>query len=490
MALQASSPSVSGTGQRRGDRPRVQPYSEEAERGLVGASLLEPSRVLDLCTASGIGPGSFYISSHSEVFDAMLEMSQRNQVIDLLTVSQHLRDIGKLDAIGGATFLEQLVESTPTAAHAQYYMDIVFQKYLLRTVIDRARETIDDCYASEEDASEILGKAESTFFEIAAETGSSVRSWSDLVKGAMSDFETIFQTGRGVTGLSTGFRDIDRLLMGFKAGDMIILAARPSMGKTSLAMNIVENITTGYKGCSVRPDDPSPKPVGIFSLEMSAEQLVRRMVCCAGKVPSDQLSSGYLSKDFHTNLMSAADTLIKAPIYLDDTPGLSVLELRSRARRMVRKYDVGFFVIDYLQLLHYPQKAENKQLETAAMSAAVKGMAKELQVPVLVLSQLSRAPESRDRLAVPKLSDLRDSGSIEQDADIVMLLRRPCKYPDDEEANDKTLSVVHVAKHRNGPTGEIRMNFHEQYTRFSDRTQREAEAIAEPAVAPGGGGFD
>ena len=491
MTRQASSPPAAGMGQRTGDRPRVQPYSEEAERGLLGAALIDSSRVLDLCLANGVLASAFYLASHHEIFDTMVEMAQEGLTIDLLTVSQQLKDAGKLELVGGPAFLEQLMDSTPTSAHAEYYMDIVNQKFVLRCLIDRARETIEDCYSGEEDAAEILGKAESSLFEIVADNGTSVHPWGELVKTAMGEIETIFQTKRGLTGLASGFRDLDQLLMGFKRGDMVILAARPSMGKTSLAMNIVENIATGYRNCSSHPDDPTARAVGIFSLEMSAEQLVRRMICCAGRVPSDGLTSGYLSKDYHEKLMTAADSLIKAPIYLDDTPGLSVLELRSRARRMVRKYNVEFFVIDYLQLMHYPQKAENKQLETAAISGAVKAMAKELQVPVMVLSQLSRAPESRDRLAKPKLSDLRDSGSIEQDADVVMLLRRPCMYPDDPDAEDKTLSIVNVAKHRNGPTGDLYMNFHEQYTRFSDRAQeRESEVVAQPAAAPGGGGFD
>jgi replicative DNA helicase len=391
-------------------------------------------------------------------------MAHEGRPIDLLTVGDRLRDLGKLDEVGGSVFLERLVDSTPTAAHSEYYIDMVRQKFLLRMIIDRARESIDHCYACEEDADVILGRTEQAFFDITEMQRTSVLPWHELVKAAVGEIEQIFSSKRGLTGVSTGYHDLDKLLMGFQPTDMIILAARPSMGKTSLALNIAENVALG-RSC------PEPMPVAVFSLEMSKEQLVRRMICCRAEVPMLKLSGGYLSQQYHGNLIQAADMLTKAPIYLDDTAGLEVLELRSRARRMKRKHDIQLIVIDYLQMLHFPQYAkEGRQRETAAISGALKAMAKELRVPVLVLSQLSRAPEQRSDQAKPRLSDLRDSGAIEQVADVVLMLRRPARYEDDPEHDDERLAYVEVAKHRNGPCGIVKLNFEAEYTRFENRS--------------------
>lgn len=471
-----------------GRRDRVPPFSEEAERGVLGAALLDAERVLDLCLSRRVGTDSFYLRSHQVIYENLVAMMQAAQAIDLLTLNHRLRERSLLDAVGGAAYLDQLVDSTPTPAHAEYYIDIVHQKALLRMMIDRAREVVDQCYDPEQDADEILGQSEQSFFEISDHQSAGPATWPELVKNVMGEIEVNMQNKSGVTGVPTGFRDFDKILMGLQGGDMVILAARPSMGKTSLAMNIAENAATGYQGCWGGYRDFGPRAVGVFSLEMSGEQLVRRMVCCRARVSSHKLMSGYIPKEVHGDLIRAADSLMKAPFYLDDTPGLSALELRSRARRMKRKYGIELIVIDYLQLMNYPQFArEGRQRETAAISGALKAMAKELRIPVVVLSQLSRAPETRDRLAVPKLSDLRDSGSIEQDADVVLLLRRPARYPDDPEYDDKHLSIIDVAKHRNGPTGEVRLHFDDSFTRFSDRDDRGVDSEMEPPS--GGGGF-
>ena len=469
-----------------GGRPdRIPPYSEEAEKGVLGAALLDAERVVDLCLSRKLGVGAFYLRSHQVLFETMVNMLQGARPIDLLTLSEALRSQSMLDAVGGSTYLEQLVDSTPTPAHAEYYIDIVKQKYLFRTMIERARETIDVCYEPDRDADEVLGEAEQSFFEIADLQEGPTAVWSELVKKTMKNIETIFQSRTGLTGTATGFIDIDNLLMGLQDGDMIILAARPSMGKTSLAMNIAEHVAAGYRGCSGRYREQEPRPVGIFSLEMSGDQLVHRMVCSHAKVSSAKIAKGVAPKTAHGHLAQAADVLTKAKLYLDDTAGLSALELRSRARRLKRKYDVGLIIVDYLQLVHFPQYGrEGRQREVSAISGAMKAMAKELRIPVLVLSQLSRAPETRDRKAVPKLSDLRDSGSIEQDADVVMLLRRPCRYPDDPDHEDETLTILDIAKHRNGPTGEIHLNFEEEFTRFTDRKEGVDHGL-EPAVVSG-----
>ena len=466
MATTASPPPAVRMSSERGQRERVLPHSEEAERGVLGAMLLDADRVIDLCLAKRMNREFLHVQAHQVLFEQMVSMHQELQQVDILTLSQRLRDRDLLEKIGGPSMLEQLVDATPTVAHAEFYINIVYQKYVMRALVRRATETIDSCFDPDNDAETVLGDAEQAFFEITDLQEGGAEEWSALVKQSMSKIEQVFQTKRGLTGLPTGFQDIDQKLLGLKDGEMIILAARPSMGKTSLAMNIVEHVATGCTG-QLDSSDQGPRSVGIFSLEMSAEQLVDRMICSRAKVSSHRLASGNMPLNCHQNLMHSADDLMKATIVLDDTPGLSVLELRSRARRMKRRHAVDLIVIDYLQLLNFPQFArEGRQRETAAISGALKTMAKELRVPVIVLSQLSRAPETRDRLAVPKLSDLRDSGSIEQDADVVLLLRRPSRYPDDPEAEDTTLAVIEVAKHRNGPLGSVPLFFREAVVRF------------------------
>ncbi|MDP6490949.1 MAG: replicative DNA helicase [Kiritimatiellia bacterium] len=447
---------------------RVPPYSEEAEKGVLGSILLDSVRVMDLCIEHRLDEQSFYAPVHRTVFEAMLGLHGQNRVIDVLTVSDQLRDAGKLDGVGGVAALNQLIDATPTAAHAEYYIDIVYQKHLLRRVISCARAAESECYGTVDSADQLLGSVEQAFLDINEQRYGSVTPWSTAVKETMSHVDTILETGKGVTGLSTGFENLDRITMGLRAGEMIVLAARPSMGKTSLAMNIAENVALGKM-------DPDGKQhtVGIFSLEMSYDALAMRMLCSHAAVPSQKIQRGYVSKVDHGKLVQAASVLNKAPIFLDDTGGLDVLELRARARRMRKKHNVELIVIDYLQLMHSKEYArQGRQIETSQISGNIKAMAKELRVPVLVLSQLSRAPEQRDsKSGKPKLSDLRDSGAIEQDADVVYMLRRPCRYPDDDQHDDRLLAIVDVAKHRNGPTGEVKLNFEEEYTRFRDRAR-------------------
>ncbi|MBA4389242.1 MAG: replicative DNA helicase [Verrucomicrobia bacterium] len=446
---------------------RVPPYSEEAEKGVLGSILLDSHRVLDLCLEAQVVVDAFYIPAHRSIFEAMVDLSKLGQAVDVLTVTERLRTVARLDEIGGAVYLDRLIDSTPTAAHAEYYADIVRQKHLLRCVISAARDAENDCYTSEDGADLVLSRAEQSFFDITERQHGFMLPWDEAVKGTMQQIEKMLLTRRGLTGLSTGFVNLDHVMQGLKASEMIVLAARPSMGKTSLAMNIVENVALGK-------NDPEHKkrPVGIFSLEMSHDSLVMRMLCSHAGVRGSKISSGYASHEEHGKLATAASVLSKAPIFLDDTGGLDILELRARARRMKKKYGVELIVIDYLQLLHSKSYTmQGKQIETADISGNLKSMAKELKLPVMVLSQLSRAPDQRgDRAGKPRLSDLRDSGAIEQDADVVCMLRRPCKYPDDPDAADETLAVVDIAKHRNGPTGETKLNFEDEYTRFTDRT--------------------
>ena len=453
----------------RAPRPgdRVPPHSEDAERAVLGCALQDAARILDLCIERQISPESFYVQRHQSLFETMLALHEARKPVDFVTVAERLRETNRLDAVGGEDELARLISGTPTTAHAEYYLQRVYENHLLRRIIDAARVVTEDCYQGEAEAEALLNEAEESFFRLSEKKTGVERTWKQLIDLEAVEVERLITDKKGITGVSTGYVDIDQMLLGMQAGDLLILAARPSMGKTSLALNIAENVALGAR-------NQPPKPVAVFSLEMSAESLVRRMVCCHAGVPAQNLARGNVSKEEHGLLMGAMDALAKAPIYVDDTAGLEAIDLRARARRLKRKYGVELIVVDYLQLMNFSKFAqEGRQRETAAISQALKGMAKELKVPVLVLSQLSRAPETREKTAVPKLSDLRDSGAIEQDADVVMLLRRPCKYPSDKESGDLRLAIVDIAKHRNGPTGEVRLDFDDRFTRFSNRAPGE-----------------
>jgi replicative DNA helicase len=456
---------------------RVPPHSEDAERGVLGAILLDADKVMDLCVERQLAPDSFYIPVHRAIFEVMLDMSREGRPLDLLTVGERLKAAGLLDRIGGPTALNRIVDATPTAAHAEYYIAMVRDRHLLRKVIEAARHAERHCYDPDAEAAAVLSKAEQAFFDITAHQHGQMRPWQDLVREIVGTFDN---EQRGFQGVPTGYRDLDRTIKGMKPGNMIILAARPSMGKTSLAMNIVENAALGR-------GDPRnrPRPVGVFSLEMSCLDLVRRMICCRAEVSGHAIADGFISRINHGRLIQAADVLIHSPIFIDDSAGLEITELRARARRMRSKHNVELIVIDYLQLLRAPEFSRHgRQVEITMVSAGLKAMAKELGVPVLVLSQLSRAPEARDKQERPKLSDLRDSGSIEQDADVVMLLRRPSRIAGDPEHENKTLAVVEIAKNRNGPAMvEARMEFDEEFTRFRDGAHGVDEAGVQPMYA-------
>lgn len=442
---------------------RVPPHSEEAERGVLGSVLLDGEQILDLCVERQLTPESFHIPAHRLIFETMLAMSRESRPIDLLTVSERLQSAGLLDRVGGPTSLDRLVDATPTAAHAEYYIGIVRDKFLLRCVISTARDAERRCYEITDDAMGVLSTVEQAFFDITSNQHGVMRPWKDLVHETVGLLDNAH---RGMDGVMTGFADIDHYLQGLKPSNMVVLAARPSVGKTSLAMNIVENVALGRGDAESRP-----RPVGVFSLEMSCLDLVKRMLCCRAEVSAHAISGGFVSEINHRKLMSAADALVNGPIFLDDTAGLDITELRARARRMKAKHNVELIVIDYLQLLRAPEYSRHgRQVEIAVVSGNIKAMAKELRVPVVVLSQLSRAPEAREDER-PKLSDLRDSGSIEQDADVVLLLRRPRRgaVGAEGEAEDENTALLDLAKNRNGPAGvEIRLTFQKEYTRFRD----------------------
>ncbi|MCF7848584.1 MAG: replicative DNA helicase [Kiritimatiellales bacterium] len=453
----------------QGSALRIPPHNEEAERGVLGSILLDPDTVLDKCLTKHLASGAFYDRRHQVLFQQLVDMSQGNKAMDAITIADWLKSKGVLDKIGGYDYLIQLQDSTLVSAHAEHYTDIVLEKYLYRRLIEQSNTTIDECYKSEDDARLVLGHAEEGIYQLGVQRSDKVPDWKESVQDAFVEIENTDPNdlNRGVT---TGYTDLNQLLRGLHKTDMIVLAARPSMGKTSLALNIAEHAALGEKA-----QGNAGVPVGVFSLEMSREQLVRRMLFSNAKVSSQVIQNRKPTPQEHQKLTSAVDRLQKAEIYIDDTPGLEAVELRSRARRMKSRYNIELIIIDYLQLMNYTKFAKDgRQRETMAISGAIKAMAKELQVPVLVLSQLSRNAESRTD-NIPKLSDLRDSGAIEQDADVVMLLYRPSYYKHGDERNEDNRAVVDVAKHRNGPTGTVEMAFIKEWTRFTDGEKNREE---------------
>ena len=463
---------------------RTPPHSAEAERGVLGSILLDvgnDNRVLDLCTENGITSEAFFAPAHRLLFDTLVEMSRAGVTIDPLTLNERLRALNRLDEVGGTATIPALIDETPTAAHAEYYIKIVRQKHLLRAVIACSRDAERRCFDESVSADLILGEVEQKFLGIADRREGTGVTWPQAISNTMGHIDRLFSLGPGgVAGLPTGLANLDKKLKGLRNGEMIVLAARPSMGKTSLAMNIAECVAIGKDiyGRPMKGDHNRPHGVAVFSLEMSTESLAMRMLCGFAGVPGFQIDQGLINpKKINQQLTRAASELGKAPIYVDDTGGLDVMDMRARARRMKKRYKIELIVIDYLQLCNCREFAkQGRQIETSQISGQIKAMAKELGVPVIVLSQLSRAPEQRgDKTNRPKLSDLRDSGAIEQDADVALLLRRPCKAQGDPEFDDRFLAIVDVAKHRNGPTGEVRLNFDDGLTRFGDRTDQGGE---------------
>ena len=464
---------------------RTPPHSAEAERGVLGSILLDvgnDNRVLDLCTESGVSAEAFFAPSNRLLFETLIEMSRAGVTIDPLTLNERLRALERLDEVGGTAAIQALIDETPTAAHAEYYINIVRQKHLLRAVIGCARDAERRCFDESVSADLILGEVEQKFLGIADRREGTGVTWPQAISNTMGHIDRLFSLGPGgVAGLPTGLANLDKKLKGLRNGEMIVLAARPSMGKTSLAMNIAECVALGKDiyGRPMKGDHNRPHPVAVFSLEMSTESLAMRMLCGFAGVPGFQIDQGLINpKKINQQLTRAASELAKASMYVDDTGGLDVMDMRARARRMKKRHKIELIVIDYLQLCNCREfSKQGRQIETSQISGQIKAMAKELSVPVIVLSQLSRAPEQRgDKTNKPKLSDLRDSGAIEQDADVALLLRRPCKAQGDPEFEDRRLAIVDVAKHRNGPTGEVRLDFDDALTRFGDRADQGGDA--------------
>jgi len=443
---------------------RVLPNSMDAEMAVLGAMLLSP---LDAGSEalSRLKEEHFYYTAHRVIFREIKALQDALQAVDNVTLSQRLQDKNQLEEVGGPAYLADLIGRVPTTANIEHYLDIVEEKYLLRRLIGAAHDVITSSFERQDDVRGWVDEVEKELFEITAERASKgAVAVKDVIKDAMHSIERLFDT-HGMTGLPTGFRDLDYLTSGLHPGTVFVIAARPSMGKTSLAMNIAEHvaITQG-------------KPVAVFSLEMSSEELVKRMLCSRAKVNLRSFHGGFLSeqRDF-VPLTNVATELMTAPLYIDDSAGLTIHQVRARARRLKLQHDIQLVVIDYMQLMRAPSRRadSSRQVEISDISGGVKALAKELSIPIIVLSQLNRQPDQREE-GKPKLSDLRESGAIEQDADIVGLLVRPELYADEEEkAEKKGKAMLYIAKQRSGPQGLVNLTFLEEYTRFEDAARIE-----------------
>ena len=445
---------------------RLPPHSLEAEQGVLGCILLSPNENLGICLEKLKGGSEvFYDLKHRHLFEVLVEMYDHKDAIDLVTVPQKLKDKNQLEAVGGLAYIASLPDAVPSAANLTYYLDIVQEKALLRKMIQTCTGVISQIFEHEGEVDQLLDGIERDVLRISEERAeTSARTIKELVHQAINTIEEFHQRQGMLTGISTGFPDLDKLTSGLHGGEMIVIAARPSVGKTSLAMNIAEQVAIDQK-----------LPVGVFSLEMTAESLVLRMLCSRARVNLRDVREGFLAERDFPKLTGAAGKLANAPLFIDDTPGLSILQLRARARRLVQQHGIKLFVVDYLQLLHSTsRRAENRQQEIADISNGVKALAKELGVPVIVLSQLNREVE-KEKNRTPRLSDLRESGAIEQDADLVALLYRAKSNEEDEGGPREELDAIPVnlliAKQRNGPTGEVNLTFLKGYTRFESASK-------------------
>ena len=439
---------------------RIPPQNIEAEQAVLGAMLIEReaiSKVVEL-----LRPEDCYREAHRLIFNAMLELFNKNDAVDMVTVIEFLRKGDKLEGAGGISYITSLANSVPTAANVMYHARIVEEKALLRQLINAATNIASQGYEGSEEVATILDGAEKSILSVSSRRlGGEFTPIKSIIFDAFTKIEHLYASKGSITGLSTGFKDLDRLTSGLQPSDLILIAARPSMGKTAFVLNIAQHIGIKEK-----------KAVAFFSLEMSKEQLVQRMLCAESTIDSQRLRIGELEPNDWTKLVNGADRLSAAPIFIDDTSGITVMEMRSKARRLKIEHDLQLIIIDYLQLMQGSSKkgSENRQQEISEISRSLKGLAREIGVPVIALSQLSRSVESR-QVKKPMLSDLRESGSLEQDADIVAFLYRDDYYNPDSD--QKNITEVIIAKHRNGPVDTVQLFFHKQFTKFSDLSKVE-----------------
>ncbi|MDA7803748.1 replicative DNA helicase [Crocinitomix sp.] len=438
---------------------KMPPQAIDIEEAVLGAMLLEKNAINDAIDI--LQPESFYKPAHQKIFGAILELFAGSESIDILSVTERLRKKGELQLVGGPGYIAQLTNRIASAAHIEYHARIISEKFILRSLIEVSSDVIKNSYDETKDVFNVLNEAEEGLFKIAE--GNLKKSYGkvgDLVEEAIQEIEKASKNADGVSGVPTGFTDLDRLTSGWQKADMIVLAARPGMGKTAFVLSMAKNSAVMFD-----------KPVAIFSLEMSSVQLTKRLMAMETGISSEKLRKGFSSQDDWDQLHSRINALAEAPIFIDDTPALSIFELRAKCRRLKMQHDIQLVIIDYLQLMTAGTKGGNREQEISTISRSIKEIAKEINVPVIALSQLSRAVETRGGDKRPMLSDLRESGAIEQDADMVIFIYRPEYYGLVEDENGMPtdgIGEIIVAKHRNGSLDTVRLRFIKQLTKFDN----------------------
>jgi replicative DNA helicase len=433
---------------------RPLPQNLDAERSILGAILLD-NHALN-AAIENLKPEDFFLEQHRRVFNQMIALGENQQAIDLVTLTESLHRVGELESSGGAPYLAALADGMPRVSNVEHYARIVREKALLRNLIHATHNIQQRALEGEDGADTILDNAESSIFALAEDrVKAGLIPIKDIVRDNFERLEKIFREGKSITGVSTGYTELDKLLSGLQPSELLILAARPSQGKTALALNFAENI-------SIR----AGSPVAFFSLEMSKESLLQRLVASVAQIDAHKFRSGHLSREDWRRMTEALGTISSAPLWIDDAGSTSVLEIGAKARRLKREKGLSLVVVDYLQLITGRGRFSNRQEEVSSISRGLKGLAKELQIPVLVLSQLTRAPEREER--GPQLSDLRESGAIEQDADVVMFIYRPHWSKMEASPEERDQAEIQVAKQRNGPTDKVRFVFRSRLTRFEE----------------------
>jgi replicative DNA helicase len=434
---------------------RTLPHNLEAERSVLGAILVHNDAFNT--AAQVIDARDFYRDAHRRIFDRMVALNERGDAIDFITLKEELSRGGELEDVGGPAYIASLADGVPRATNVEYYAKIVKEKSTLRNLIYAANKILTNAYEADQEPELILDDAESSIFAVADDRlKAGFVQMRDVVKESFPKIEQIFEHKRLITGVPTGFVDLDEMTRGFQPGDLVIIAARPSMGKTSLVLNIAQHV-------AVQPDFT----VGFFSLEMSKESLFVRLLTSEAQIDSHRLMSGHIAERDYGRISHALETLSAMKLFIDDTANISVMEMRAKARRLLAEHRLHMIIVDYIQLMSGRGRFENRTLELASISRSLKGLAKELGVPIVVLSQLSRAPESRSDHR-PQLSDLRESGALEQDADVVILIYRDDAYNRDPNNPDAGTAELILAKQRNGPTGVVRLAFLREQTRFAN----------------------
>ena len=451
-----------------GNIERVPPQNLEAEQSVLGSMLIDKDAII--ASSEYLKAKDFYRDGHQKIYQAMINLTERGEPVDLVTLAEELSQQNQLENIGGMAYLTTLANIVPTAANVGYYAKIAQEKAVLRSLINSATRIVSRCFEAKDDVDEIMDEAEQAIFEVSQRSNPQGFSlMKDILKGAFDRIDKLWGNKGGVTGVPTGFPDLDDMTSGFQNSDLIIIAARPSMGKTTLALNIAQHIAVNEK-----------LPVAIFSLEMSKEQLVQRILCAQANVDAQRLRRGFLSEDDYPRLTKAAGPLAEAPLFIDDTAAISVMEMRAKARRLKSEHGLSAIFVDYLQLMQGSSRSENRQQEISGISRSLKALAKELDCPVIALSQLSRAVEQREKKR-PILSDLLESGGIEANADIVAFIYREGYY--NQSMEDRHDTEIILAKQRNGPVGSVNLYFKESHNKFLSISRSHEEGMEPPASA-------